>query len=164
MMNTRQQTILQLVIERGRTGVAELAKETGVSTVTIRQDLNVLEQQNFLRRVHGYAEPINNDDVETRMMNNYTIKHRLAITAAALVKDGDTVFIENGSCNALLARELAMHKHVTIVTVSSYIAHQLRETPCEVILLGGIYQKKSASMVGPLTRQFIAQVHFSPLQ
>ncbi|EEF1782656.1 DeoR/GlpR transcriptional regulator, partial [Salmonella enterica subsp. enterica serovar Anatum] len=45
--------------------------------------------------------------------------------------------------------------------VSSYIAHLLKETPCEVILLGGIYQKKSESMVGPLTRQFIHQVHFS---
>lgn len=52
-------------------------------------------------------------------------------------------------------------KDVTIITVSSYIAHLLKETPCEVILLGGIYQKKSESMVGPLTRQFIHQVHFS---
>ncbi|HEE9444987.1 TPA: DeoR/GlpR transcriptional regulator, partial [Salmonella enterica subsp. enterica serovar Derby] len=72
-----------------------------------------------------------------------------------------SVFIENGSSNALLARTLAEQKDVTIITVSSYIAHLLKETPCEVILLGGIYQKKSESMVGPLTRQFIHQVHFS---
>ena len=50
---------------------------------------------------------------------------------------------------------------MTIITVSSYIAHLLKETRCEVILLGGIYQKKSESMVGPLTRQYVQQVHFS---
>ncbi|HKN05810.1 MAG TPA: DeoR/GlpR family DNA-binding transcription regulator, partial [Buttiauxella sp.] len=74
---------------------------------------------------------------------------------------GETVFIENGSCNALLARALAEQKKITIITVSSYIAHLLKDTDCEVVLLGGIYQKKSESMVGPLTRQFIQQVHFS---
>ncbi|MCL7707411.1 DeoR family transcriptional regulator, partial [Enterobacter kobei] len=78
-----------------------------------------------------------------------------------LVNPGEPVFIENCSSNALLARTLAEQKDVTIITVSSYIAHLLKETRCEVILLGGIYQKKSESMVGPLTRQYVQQVHFS---
>ena len=160
-MNSRQQLILQMVIDQGRVSVAELAKTTGVSEVTIRQDLNLLEKQSYLRRTHGYAIPLDSDDVETRMMNNYPIKRQLAEFAASLVNDGETVFIENGSSNALLARTLAEQKNVTLITVSSYIAHLLKETPCEVILLGGIYQKKSESMVGPLTRQYIKQVHFS---
>lgn len=160
-MNSRQQLILQMVIDQGRVSVTELAKTTGVSEVTIRQDLNLLEKQSYLRRTHGYAVPLDSDDVETRMMNNYPIKRQLAEFAASLVNDGETVFIENGSSNALLARTLAEQKNVTLITVSSYIAHLLKETPCEVILLGGIYQKKSESMVGPLTRQYIQQVHFS---
>jgi DeoR/GlpR family transcriptional regulator of sugar metabolism len=76
------------------------------------------------------------------MMNNYALKRELAEFAASLVSNGETVFIENGSSNALLARTLADQKDVTIITVSSYIAHLLKETRCEVILLGGIYQKK----------------------
>ncbi len=150
-----------MVIDRGRMSVTELAKTTGVSEVTIRQDLNLLEKRSYLRRAHGYAVPLDSDDVETRMMNNYTLKLNLAEYAASLVNDGETVFIENGSSNALLARTLAEHKRITLITVSSYIAHLLKDTECEVILLGGIYQKKSESMVGPLTRQFIQQVHFS---
>jgi DeoR/GlpR family transcriptional regulator of sugar metabolism len=134
---------------------------TGVSEVTIRQDLNLLEKQSYLRRAHGFAVPLDSDNVETRMLNNYPLKRELAQFAASLVQSGETVFIENGSSNALLARTLAEQKDVTIITVSSYIAHLLKETRCEVILLGGIYQKKSESMVGPLTRQFIEQVHFS---
>ncbi len=160
-MNSRQQIILQMVIDKGRVSVVELAKTTGVSEVTIRQDLNLLERMSYLRRAHGYAVPLDSEDVETRMMNNYPLKRELAEFAASLVNPGETVFIENGSSNALLARTLAEQKEVTIVTVSSYIAHLLKETRCEVILLGGIYQKKSESMVGPLTRQYVQQVHFS---
>jgi DeoR/GlpR family transcriptional regulator of sugar metabolism len=160
-MNSRQQAILQMVIDKGQMSVAELAKITGVSEVTIRQDLNTLEKQSYLRRAHGYAVAPDSEDVETRMMTHYTLKRQLAEYAASLVNPYESVFIENGSSNALLARTLAEQKNVTIITVSSYIAHLLKETPCEVILLGGIYQKKSESMVGPLTRQFIQQVHFS---
>lgn len=160
-MNSRQQHILQVVIDKGRTSVGDLARMTGVSEVTIRQDLNLLEKQSYLRRAHGFAVPLDSDNVETRMLNNYPLKRELAQFAASLVQSGETVFIENGSSNALLARTLAEQKDVTIITVSSYIAHLLKETRCEVILLGGIYQKKSESMVGPLTRQFIEQVHFS---
>lgn len=150
-----------MVIDQGRMSVIDLAKTTGVSEVTIRQDLNLLEKRSYLRRTHGYAVPLDSDDVETRMMNNYSLKRNLAEFAATLVNEGETVFIENGSCNALLARTLAEHKRITLITVSSYIAHQLKDTDCEVVLLGGIYQKKSESMVGPLTRQFIQQVHFN---
>ncbi|VDZ83501.1 Bacterial regulatory proteins, deoR family [Kluyvera intermedia] len=60
------------------------------------------------------------------------------------------------------ARELATQPDVTIITVSSYIAHLLKETPGEVILLGGIYQKKSESMVGAIgPASTFQQVHFS---
>ena len=48
-MNARQQSILQVVIDKGRMSVADLAKMTGVSEVTIRQDLNLLEKQSYLR-------------------------------------------------------------------------------------------------------------------
>ncbi|SFT69636.1 DNA-binding transcriptional regulator of sugar metabolism, DeoR/GlpR family [Kosakonia arachidis] len=160
-MNSRQQIILQTVIDKGQMSVADLAHMTGVSEVTIRQDLNTLEKQSYLRRTHGFAVPLDSDDVETRMMSNYTVKRALADFASSLVSPGETVFIENGSSNALLARKLGERRDITIITVSSYIAHLLKESQCDVILLGGIYQKKSESMVGPLTRQYIQQVHFS---
>lgn len=160
-MNSRQQLILQTVIDKGRMSVADLARMTGVSEVTIRQDLNTLEKHSYLQRMHGFAVPLDSDDVETRMMNNYTVKRSLAEFAAGLVNPGETVFIENGSSNALLARKLGEQREITIITVSSYIAHLLKDAQCEVILLGGVYQKKSESMVGPLTHQCIQQVDFS---
>jgi len=56
-MNSRQQTILQMVIDKGRVSVTELAKTTGVSEVTIRQDLNTLEKQSYLRRTCSIILP-----------------------------------------------------------------------------------------------------------
>ena len=72
-MNSRQQTILQMVIDQGQVSVTDLAKATGVSEVTIRQDLNTLEKLSYLRRAHGFAVSLDSDDVETRMMSNYTL-------------------------------------------------------------------------------------------
>lgn len=163
-MNARQQLILQLVNDKRRISVAELAQICQVSEVTIRQDLTLLEKRNYLKRVHGFAtalESEESEEVDARMRINFTLKQQLAAYAASLVEDGETIFIESGSTNALLARYLAERKHITLVTVSTYIAHLLKETNCDVILMGGMYQKRSETVVGPLTRQCIQQVHFS---
>jgi len=160
-MNLRQQNILQLVNERRIISVSELAQISGVSEVTIRQDLNILERRSYLKRVHGSAVAFESDDVDARMLTNFPLKKQLAEYAASQVNDGETVFIEGGSTNALLARHLAAMKKITLITVSHYIATLLKETECDVIILGGLYQKKSESVVGPLTRSCIQQVHFN---
>ncbi|MCV9878117.1 DeoR/GlpR family DNA-binding transcription regulator [Brenneria izbisi] len=159
-MNARQQNIIQLVNQRKSVSVSELAQISGVSEVTIRQDLNALERNSYLKRAHGYAVAIESDDVDARMQTNFQLKKSLADYAATLINDGDCVFIEGGSTNALLARYVANAKDVTIITVSHYIAHLLKDTDCDVITLGGLYQKNSQSVVGPLTRSGIQQVHF----
>lgn len=160
-MTPRHNEIIQLVSQRRRVMVAELATHTGVSEVTIRHDLNQLEQEGYLYRVHGAAVARESDDVSTRMEVNFEIKQQLANCAANSVEFGETVLIEGGSANALLARILANRGDVTIVTPSAYIAHLLKDTDSDVILLGGIYQHQGESLVGPLTRLCIEHVHFS---
>jgi DeoR/GlpR family transcriptional regulator of sugar metabolism len=159
-MNARHQQIIQIVSERGSVSVNELAQTTGVSEVTVRQDLNVLEKGGFLRRVHGSAVAPESDDVGARMQTRFAVKKRLAEYAASLVNSGETVFIEGGSTNALLARELSDRDDITIITVSHYIAGLLREKGGDVIILGGLFQKSSESVVGPLTRLCIQHLNF----
>ncbi|OON37968.1 DeoR family transcriptional regulator [Izhakiella australiensis] len=159
-MNARQLQIVELVNQRGTISVAELSQLAGVSEVTVRQDLNVLEKGSYLKRIHGAAIATAGDDVGVRMKTRFPLKQRLAAYAASLVSNGESVFIEGGSANALLARSLAQNGDITIVTVSHYIAGLLKEAACEVIVLGGLYQKSSESVVGPLTRSGIGQVHF----
>ncbi|MEN4573629.1 DNA-binding transcriptional regulator YciT [Pantoea agglomerans] len=159
-MNPRHHQIIQLVNSRGSVTVSELAQLTGVSEVTVRQDLTLLERDRLLRRVHGSALALDSDNVGTRMNTRYPTKQALARHAASLVQVGESVFIEGGSTNALLARALADRADLTLITVSHYIAQLLREATCEVIVLGGLLQKSSESVVGPLTRYSIQQVHF----
>lgn len=160
-MHPRHSVILELVNERGRIAVVELAEQVGVSEVTVRQDLNYLEDQGFLKRIHGAATRVDSDDPDHRLWARSKIKLHLAQKAASLVAPGETVLIEGGSANAILAKLLGERGDTAIITSSSYIAHQLRQARSEVILLGGQYQATSESLVGPLTRLCIQHVHFS---
>lgn len=160
-MNDRQQRILQYVTDNKRVPVVELADVTGVSVVTVRHDLNYLEQGAYLKREHGFAVATDIDSVDSRMLCNFPVKKALAEYAASLIDDGETVFIENGSTNAILARVLAKERQVTVITASVHIANLLRDSRCEVILLGGVLQKRSESMVGPLARLALEHVHFA---
>lgn len=160
-MNPRQNEILQLVNDRKRVQVTDLVDIVGVSGVTIRQDLNYLEQQGYLKRVHGAALALQSDDIEDRLEVRFDIKQSLANKAANLVVANETVLIEGGSANALLARTLAERGDVTIITPSAYIAHLIRNTSANIILLGGVYQHQGESLVGPLTKLAINHINFS---
>lgn len=161
LMNPRQNEILQLVNDRKRVQVTELSDVIGVSGVTIRQDLNFLEKEGYLKRVHGAAMALQSDDIDNRLEVRFDIKQALANKAADLVAPNETVLIEGGSANALLARTLAERGDVTIITPSAYIAHLIRNTSANIILLGGVYQHQGESLVGPLTKLCIENIHFS---
>jgi DeoR/GlpR family transcriptional regulator of sugar metabolism len=133
-----------------------------VSGVTIRQDLSQLEQQGFVKRVHGGAILNDTDDISTRMVFHYHHKLNIARKAASLVEDGETILIEAGSTNALVARELAERKkNITIITPNAFIARELKEySEIPVILIGGLYQRQSESLVGSLAKVCIDQLNF----
>lgn len=153
-MTERHTKILDIVSENRKVEVNRLSELLGVSQVTIRKDLDMLEERGLLLREHGYAVMRKADDINNRMAVRYETKLRIARAAAESVVDGETVMIESGSSCALLAEQLVNEKKdVTIITNSSFIASYIREAAVgRVILLGGEYQKESQVMVGPLVR------------
>ncbi len=157
-MNKRQLSILEKATRGENINVKQLAEEFGVSQVTIRNDLKELENSGMLERYHGGAKAVSDDDIMKRMPANYDIKLKIAKAAAELVKDGETVLIESGSTNALLAKELIQKKDITIITNSAFIARYIRENPnVKITLIGGDYQHESEVMVGPLARLCLSQ-------
>ena len=104
-MNQRQSEILKILGENDRTSVNTLAGRLQVSSVTIRQDLNLLESEGLLKRIHGGAVLKDADDLGSRLGINYERKLRIARKVATRVHEGETVLIESGSVNALLARD-----------------------------------------------------------
>lgn len=163
-MKKRETAILELLAERGKIEVSALAEALGVSQVTVRKDLDALEQKGILRREHGYAIFGGSDDINNRLAFHYEEKRRIAQRAAALVSPGETVMIENGSCCALLAEEIARTKAATIITNSAFIASYIRRLEgARVILLGGDFQNDAQVMVGPILRTCAAQFYVNKL-
>lgn len=157
-MNKRQLSILDKATNGIDINVKQLAEEFGVSQVTIRSDLKNLELSGMLKRYHGGAKAISNDDIMKRMSVNYSTKLEIAKAAAALIADGETVMIESGSTNALLAKELTNKKDITIITNSSFIARYIRDCAnVKIVLIGGDYQHEAEVMVGPLARLCLSQ-------
>lgn len=159
-MNERHNSILRILGKEGRTSVSTLSRMLKVSAVTIRQDLNTLEAEGLLKRVHGGAVLREADDLSDRLGINYEQKLAIARRVASCITEGETILIESGSVNALLARELVKEKKVTIITTNVFIARQLRkEEKAGIILLGGIYQHHSESLVGRITRACLDQLN-----
>jgi len=161
MLNERQSKILTLLSRNDLTSVNELSSKFRVSSVTIRQDLNVLESEGLVKRVHGGAVLEDADDLSNRLGFNYDKKLRIARKAALLVNEGETILIESGSTNVLLTRELIKMRNVTLITTNVFIARQFRKNDkASIILLGGIYQPGSESMVGKITKICLDQINF----
>ena len=151
----RTNRILELLVKEKKLEVAEISGHLGVSQVTVRKDLDAMEAQGLITREHGFAVLSSTDDIKGRLAWHYEEKRKIACLAADLVKDGDTIMIESGSCCALLAKALTeIRKGVTIITNSAFIADYIRrESDFQIVLLGGIYQQDAQVMVGPMVRQ-----------
>ena len=162
MMIQRHIKILEIMSKHRRAEVSALADLLQVSQVTIRKDLDILEERGLIRREHGFACLNNSDDIGKRIAFNYDIKRRIAKAAAATVEEGETVMIESGSCCALLAEELANARNdITIITNSVFITNFIRNASrTRIILLGGHFQPESQVVVGPMTRK-CGEIFFS---
>jgi len=147
--------ILELLAEQEKIEVTALSDQLGVSQVTIRKDLDNLEQKGIVKREHGFAILSTTNDILGRLAYHYEEKTIIAKKAAALVHDGDTIMIESGSCCAILADTLTeCKKNLTIITNSAFISDYIRHrSGCQVVLMGGIYQSDSQAIVGPMVRQ-----------
>ncbi|MBM6931479.1 DeoR/GlpR transcriptional regulator [[Clostridium] spiroforme] len=154
-MNERQNKILTLLAKEKKMEVAALSQLLGVSQVTIRKDLDQLENRGLVVRNHGFARLNDSDDINQRLAMHYDIKQKIAGAACQLIENGETVMVESGSCCALLALEIAKtKKDVTIITNSAFIGEYIRKSgDCKIVLLGGQYQREAQVMVGPMTRK-----------
>jgi DeoR/GlpR family transcriptional regulator of sugar metabolism len=152
--SARQKIILDIIVREKRIDVAALAEMTGVSKVTLRKDLDRLEEKGIIRHEKGQVFPGSSDDINNRLTYHYDTKLKIARQACCLVEDGEAVMIESGSCCAILAEELTMRRREPrIITNSAFIAGFVRRLPqAKIVLLGGDYQNAAQVMVGPITR------------
>lgn len=159
----RQNKIRQLLREQGRVICTILARDMQVSEHTIRRDLNELAQEGICRRVHGGAVSMLDElgSFEQRIEQNQAEKIKIAQACSLLIKQGACVFIDTGSTNLEIARNLPAHIAFTVVTNSPSIAIESMKRPlCEVILIGGKLNREIGASIDTSAANQINHIHF----
>ena len=145
----RETYMLGRLAREGSLMVGALARELGVSEVTIRTDLRSLEERGLLSRTHGGAEATGYRNVLERLLQHAAEKDRIARAAAELVADNDLIMIEAGTTCAQIVTHLTGRRGVQILTNSTLVVRHARAHPgLTVILTGGTFNRVSESMVG----------------
>jgi len=163
----RQQHIARIVEENGRALVADLTARFGVSAVTIRKDLRVLEVEGRVVRAHGGAlapgrsRPERAFEVRERLQRDE--KERIGATAAGLVVDGESIALDASTTALAMARHLKARGgwvHLTVITNGLRIASELAGHPgITVAMPGGFVRWEALSVVGPLGRGLLEKVN-----
>jgi DeoR/GlpR family transcriptional regulator of sugar metabolism len=161
----RRHSLLELLRKQPGLRVPELAEALGVSEGTVRNDLNALDQQGRLTRVHGGAvlnEPalFQSNSFLFRFQKNAAAKQAIARQAAALVNNGDSLMLDASSTCYYFARALSEHKRLRVITNGFEVARELAQNSSNtVILIGGVVSYESSSVTGLLSEQIISELH-----
>jgi DeoR/GlpR family transcriptional regulator of sugar metabolism len=160
----RQRLILEALQENKRVTVQELSQRFGTSEVTIRRDLQELAATGMLVRAHRGAIQVSPAPPEPPIVHRMSLeqheKECIARSAAALVQDGDSIFIGSGSTTAHLAHFLTCHKNMTVVTNALNIATDLAAL-CEditIVVTGGVVRAQELSILGHITENTLLEV------
>lgn len=161
----RRQSLLDALRKQPGMRVSELAQVLNVSEGTVRNDLNSLEEEGKLKRVHGGAVLIEDEHFKSnsfvgRYKENSAAKLAIAREASKLIQDGDSILLDASSTDYYLARALSEHQGLRIVTNGFEVARELASnTSSTVILIGGIVNNDSSSVTGLLSEKIIEELH-----
>jgi DeoR family transcriptional regulator, aga operon transcriptional repressor len=159
----RHQFILQKLHENGRVDIQELSEEIQVSGVTIRKDLKMLEDRNLLFRTRGGGSVINPYAIEKPINEkeyiNVDEKKKIAKAALHIINQTDSIIIGSGTTVFELARSINPSKHLTVITPALKVALELyNRSNVEVLLLGGLVHKSSASSAGAFAEKILEEI------
>ncbi|HEX7576960.1 MAG TPA: DeoR/GlpR family DNA-binding transcription regulator, partial [Verrucomicrobiae bacterium] len=159
----RLDNLRELIRGKGVIRVEEICSRLRVSPATVRRDLDQLEESGSIRRVHGGAVSVESRLEEPLFDDKASIaareKRRIAKAALQFVEPGDTIYLDGGSTVLELTRLLHERTNLTVVTNSLRAAHELAGRGPRLILVGGELRRLSQTMVGPLTRCILQELH-----
>jgi DeoR/GlpR family transcriptional regulator of sugar metabolism len=151
----RLRIIKSYILEKKKATVSEISRMLSVSEVTIRRDLETLDEEGFLTRTHGGA--ILNGAENLEALNNTSdidperqLREEISEVAIYLINDGDTLLLSPGLTNLAIARKLSRKKNLVVLTTDIRIAEELTSHPsARIILPGGDLDPITHSMFGP---------------
>jgi DeoR/GlpR family transcriptional regulator of sugar metabolism len=169
----RLTAILTALQQSGSVSVEGLSRELEVSLVTIRRDLDALENQGLLRRTHGGAisiepffyEPFKNDRSFQAQVERFAEeKRRIGRAAAALIKEGEIIALTPGTTTTEVIRGVPLNHRVTVVTSTVNVAMELsKRKDLNVFVTGGHLRGEWFSLVGPTAAQSLSHLSIHTL-
>jgi DeoR family fructose operon transcriptional repressor len=163
LKNERQNHIMKHLQEKQFCTVNFLAKRLYVAPITIRRDLAELEQAGYLLRRHGGAAlPDSKNQVipyELRAQTNASVKAALAKQAAALLKDGDTVFMDASTTVRHIIDYLTSEQNLTVITNNIKALEELREKHIRCYLTGGMLLENTYALVGSIAERSVSELY-----
>ena len=148
--------------------VAELSDNFGVSEVSIRRDLQYLENLGVLKRVHGGAVARSRatfaDMYAMRINRNREKKENIARVATEMISGGNHIILDSGTTTWSIARIIKdtslANENLTVITASLPIVQELEQNPAvNIIFLGGVYLPEHKISVGPQTLEQLKHLH-----
>lgn len=160
----RHPQILDIALRDGGVTVEGLAAHFGVTTQTIRRDLNDLVRAGRLERVHGGAvlpSATTNIGYEARRAINPEAKSRMGRLCAERIPNGVSLFLDIGTSTEAVAKQLIHHKDLMLVTNNMNVANiMIANEDCQIIVTGGNLRRADGGLVGALAESSIQQFKF----
>ena len=162
----RHKYILDKLNEYGFIRITGVAEELGVTKVTIRNDVKILESKGLLYKVHGSARLANphiaDRDLTTKRLLNHEAKQCIANRAVELIGEDDSIMISAGSTTYALAEAIRENKSLrTLNVVTPFL--KVSELLCDmegvrVEQLGGRVHRKSCATFGESVEHILESV------
>ncbi len=157
----RHELIIELVNSRGFMSIDDLASHFDVTPQTMRRDINNLATENRIRRFHGGASAApstQNTEYTKRKHLQSPEKARIAKEVARHIPDHASLFINIGTTNEAIARELLSHTGLKIITNNLHVAAIVSgKEDFEVIIAGGKVRSRDGGIIGEATMDFVQQ-------
>ncbi len=162
----RLMVIRQNIQNMKKVSVAELSRQCAVTEETIRRDLDKLELEGVVTRIHGGA--IWNADVQKenvhfykRLTKHLKEKQNIARKTAALLEGRNTIIADSSTTVVEALKLIPDNRDVTIVTNSTEVFREFQQSSFNIISTGGEFNKKSLSLQGQLAKTNIAKYNVS---
>ena len=164
LKSERQEMILDLLQKCKYITTQELAEKTFASYSSVRRDLEELEDSGLINRSYGRVELANRNSLlvscPIRINKNSAQKSIIAKKAAALIKEGDTIFIDPSSSCSFFAKELFHMKGITVITNNVEVLGFMSQSSIDVICSGGLQISPNRyALIGPIAEKTFKNIH-----
>ena len=157
LVENRRNKVMEALYENGSISVNEMAEMFKVSPITIRRDLQYLEDNKKLERVYGGANILPDQRYGNISMDIARCREKIARYAASLVEDGDTIFI-NTSSTVLQMVSFIKNKRVSVITNNGKAIYMEHAPGVTIVLTGGELREIKEAMVGEFATHNLMRV------